>query len=382
MTDVVRAARDLGERLAARADEIEHARRLPADLSATLAAAGFYRMFVPAALGGLEVSPVDGVRALECLAVAEASCAWVAFIGATTGSALVRVPEEAARAIFSRPDTMITGVFAPTGTAERVDGGFRVSGRWQWGSGCQNADWIAGGCAITEGGTRLTTPDGAPRNHMLLFRAADVEILDTWHVAGLRGTGSTDYQVHDVFVPDAHAIGWLVPDMPARPLYQFPFFTFLALGVAAVALGIARAALTDLVALAAGKRRAGSASTIASRSHSHMEVALAEAELRSARAFLYESLASAWTEACAGQPIGIAARRDVRLATTHAVQRATRVVDTAYTLAGGAAVYESSRLQRHLRDVHVTTQHIMVGPGTLETVGRLFLGVDANTATL
>ncbi len=382
MTDLVRAAASLHDELLARATEIEQARRIPADLSATLARAGFYRMFVPETLGGLEASPTTGLRVFETLATAEASAAWVAFIGATTGSALAWMPEDAAREIFPTPETLVTGVFAPTGRAERTDGAFRVNGRWQWGSGSQNAQWVAGGCMLSEHGAPITNAAGAPRNQMLFFRADDVEFLDTWHVSGLRGTGSTDYQVHDLLVPETHAVGWLVEDPPARPLYRFPFFTFLALGVAGVALGIARAAINDLITLAATKKRAGSARTLASRSHTHSEVAEAEATLRSARAFLFEMLDVGWEQACRGSDITIECRRDLRLATTHAVQASTRVVNAMYTLAGGAAVYESSPLQRHLRDVHVATQHIMVGPGTLETVGRLLLGVDASTAML
>ncbi|NJN52712.1 MAG: flavin-dependent monooxygenase [Gammaproteobacteria bacterium] len=347
-----------------------------------MAQAGFYRMFVPQSLGGLEVSPVEGAEVFETLARGDASCGWVAFIGATSGTVLVRVPEAAARAIFPHPDTLIAGVFAPNGRAEIVDGGFRVNGRWQWGSGTQNADWVLGGCQITQNGEAVTTRAGAPRNHMMIFAANDVAFLDTWHVTGLRGTGSTDFQVTDLFVPTAHAVGYEVTANPERPLYQFPQFTLLALGIAAVALGIARDAIDELVTLATTKVRAGSSSSIASRPHSQMEVAQAEATLRSARAFFYDSLGQAWEKALAGKPVPVDERRDLRLATTHAVQSAVKVVDAMYTLAGGAAVYQSSRLQRHFRDVHVATQHIMVAPSTLETVGRLYLGVETNTAML
>jgi alkylation response protein AidB-like acyl-CoA dehydrogenase len=377
---VARAAA-LAPELARRADEIERARRIPADVSAAMAAAGFYRMFVPAKLGGVEASPETGARVLETLAAADASCAWVAFIGATTGSSLAWLPEAGARELFAAPDTLLTGVFAPSGRAAREAGGWRVTGRWQWGSGCENAAWIGGGCVLTENGVPLAGPHGAPRAQMLFFRAADAEILDTWHVAGLRGTGSTDYAVRDVLVPERHAVDLLAPSDPERPLQRFPYFTFLALGIAAVTLGIARAALGDLVALAADKKRAGSRSTLASRAHTQLEVAQAEAAVRSARAFYYESLGAAWEIARSGGAIPLEARRDLRLATTHAVQQCARAVGAMYTLAGGTAVYEASRLQRQFRDVHVATQHVMVSPGTLETAGRLFLGVEANTET-
>jgi alkylation response protein AidB-like acyl-CoA dehydrogenase len=376
------AAEALVPEITARADEIEKARRIPTDLSRKLARAGCYRMFVPESLGGLEVSPLDGVRVFERLARADASAAWVAFIGATSGTVLVRLPQATARAIFAHPDTLLTGVFAPSGRADVVERGFTVNGRWQWGSGSENADWILGGCNLFRDGNPVTSKSGAPRNHMMLFAKNDVEFLDTWHVSGLRGTGSTDYAVKDLFVPDAHAVGYLVTENPERPLYQFPQFTFLALGIAGVAIGIARASIDELVALASNKVRAGSSTSIANRAYTQMQVAEAEATLRSARAFFFEAIEAAWQQALRGRPVPVDERRDLRLATTHAVGAAVRVVDAMYTLAGGSSVYESSRLQRQFRDVHVATQHVMVAPSTLETVGRLYLGVETNTALL
>lgn len=380
MADLLAAAHRLGPGLAARAQEIEDARRIPADVSAEMAAAGFYRMFVPTTLGGLEVAPAIGVEVFETLARADASCGWVAFIGATSGTALVRLPEQAGRRIFHAPETLITGVFAPSGRAVPEDDGFRVNGRWQWGSGSANADWILGGCQIVPDGEG--PGDGTPATHMLLFPRADVELLDTWHVSGLRGTGSTDFEVRDLYVPAEHAVGYLIRKNPDRPLYQFPQFTLLALGIAAVTLGAARGALDDLIALAGDKVRAGSRTALANRPHTQMEVARAEARLRAARAFYYEALESAWQPALTGEPVPVEQRRDLRLATTHAVGESVAVVDAMYTLAGGASVYQTSHLQRRFRDVHVATQHIMVASSTLETTGRLLLGLETNTQTL
>ncbi len=382
MSELLATAQSLAESFGPRAAEIECARRIPADISRQMAAAGFYRMFVPQRFGGLEVSPLEGVQVFETLARREASCAWVAFIGATSGSVLARLPDDFAKSIFPHPETLITGVFAPTGTAELREGGFLVNGRWQWGSGSQNADWILGGCAITQDGTPLRTGSGAPRSHMLAFTPDQVHFADTWHVSGLRGTGSLDYDVRDAYVPEARAVGYLVTKNPDRPLYQFPQFAFLALGIAAVALGAARGAIDDLQAIASTKVRAGGSTRLAERPYAQMEVAKAEATLRSARAFYYETLEAAWQKALRGEPIPVTERRDLRLATTHAMQAAVQTVDAMYTLAGGSSVYESSDLQRRFRDVHVATQHIMVSPGTLETVGRLLLGVETNTATL
>ena len=183
-------------------------------------------------------------------------------------------------------------------------------------------------------------------------------------------------------MPEAHASGLLVRDLPQTPLYRFPQFTLLAIGIGAVALGIARAAIDELVGLASAKKRSGSSASLAERPHTQMEVAQAEATLRGARAFFYNEIVRVWALSVAGQEAAVADRRDLRLATTNAVQCAVRVVDAMYTLAGGASIFETSRLQRQFRDIHVATQHIMVGTGTLETTGRLYLGIDTMTANL
>jgi alkylation response protein AidB-like acyl-CoA dehydrogenase len=347
-----------------------------------MGAAGFYRLFVAERLGGLETSPVLAAQIYETLARADAACGWVAFIGATTGLALQRMTDDAVRELMARPDSLLTGVFAASGNAVKVSGGFRVNGRWQWGSGSPNADWIGGGCTLTVEGKILTSSAGVPRNHMFFFKAADVRSLDTWHTAGLRGTGSSAFEVNDLFVPEAHASGYLITRSPDRPLFRFPQFAPLAQGVGAVALGIARASIDELLRIATEKKRYGTTVTLASRAHTQIEVARAEARLRAARAFFYETIDAAWALALEGTPVPIELRRDMRLANTYALQASIEVVDAMYTLAGGAAVYDSSPLQRQLRDVHVASQHMMVSINTLEMIGQLLLGIEANTATL
>ena len=374
-THLLDQASVLADRFMPRATGFDQARKLDQDASDAMADAGFYRLFVPEQLGGLEASPVVSAQIFERLAQGSAACGWVAFIAATSGSTLGSVPEETARAIFTHPNTMVAGVFAPSGKA-RVDAGqVTVNGRWQWGSGTQNADWVLGGCLVDTG-------DEKPSQHMVLMPTSEIHFLDTWHVSGLQGTGSTDYEAVDLRLSDGHIVGYGGHRPPRRPLYQFPQFTLLAIGIGAVALGIARAAINELVQLAQSKRRINSTATLADRAHSHLEVARAEATLRSARAFYYQSIEAAWAVAERGDKVSVDQRRDIRLATTHAVEASIKTVDAMYTLGGGSAVYADSPLQRHFRDVHMTSQHIMVAPSTLETVGRLYLGVEAQTSTL
>lgn len=382
MIDPVAVARALLPTLRARADEVEAARRLPPDLAKQLGAHGLYRVWAPRAAGGLELAPEPVLRAFEALAEADGAVAWCVFIAATSASVLALLPDDAAREILASPDALIGGVFAPEGRAERCPGGFRVHGRWAFASGCENADWVLAGARLLEHGEPMLGPTGAPRQHLLIVPAREVEFLDTWHAAGLCGTGSCDFALHGAFVPERRVVGLLREQPAPAPLYRFPQFTLLSLGIGAVALGLARAAIDELLALAGAKTPQGAKRRLAERASVQAGVAEAEALLRSARAFLYEALAAAWSEATTGERVSLEGRRDLRLATTHAVRSSADAVDVMYQLGGGSSVYRRSRLQRCFRDVHVVTQHMMVGPPTLELAGRLFLGLDTDTTQL
>ncbi|MBI3785190.1 MAG: acyl-CoA dehydrogenase family protein [Deltaproteobacteria bacterium] len=382
-TDIVAAARGFVDELRNRGDEIETARRLPPDLSQRFARAGFYRTCVPAIYGGLELPPAETARMIETLATGDASAAWCAFIGATSGSVLAQLPEATARQLFATPETTICGVFAPRGRADRQgDGAYRVNGRWQWGSGTQNADWILGGCLLYRDGEPERTASGAPRAHMVLVPAAEVRFLDTWNVSGLCGTGSTDFELADVVVPQERIIGYMRAKPLDGALWAFPQFGLLGMGIAAVTLGMARAAIAELIELAGGKKPMGSRRTLAERATTQIDTAQAEALLRSARAFFFEVIDAAWDAASRSGELTIEQRRDLRLATTHAAKSCAKAVDLMYDLGGGTSVYRTSRLQRLFRDVHVATQHMMVGTSTMELVGRLLLGLETDVAQL
>jgi len=380
--DVRDAARALTPELRERADEIEAARRLPRDISDRFAESGFYRTCVPSVYGGLELAPAETMETVEILARADGASAWCVFIGATSGTVLAMLPEASAREIFARPETLLSGVFAPRGKAIAVDGGFRVDGQWQWGSGTQNADWILAGCQVIRDGKPELLSNGTPRSRMMILPADQIEFLDTWYVSGLAGTGSTDFAIRDAFVPESHAVGIGVDGPLSRPLYAFPQFGLLAMGIAAVSLGLARAAIDELVEIAGGKTPAGSARPLAARPATQADVSRAEATLRSARAFYYETIDSAWQAALADGRIDTTHRRDIRLATTFATHACAEAVDRMYNLGGGTSVYRRSPLQRIFRDVHVATQHMMVSTATLELTGRLLLGIETDVAML
>jgi alkylation response protein AidB-like acyl-CoA dehydrogenase len=375
VTDPEAIAQSYFEEIRARADEIEAARRMPADLSRKLAESGFYRLWVPKRYGGAEAPLVPVLRALELLATADASVGWCGFIATTSSTALAALPEAAAREVFATPETLICGVFAPHGRAEAVAGGFRASGQWAFGSGTQNADWVLAGCMFPAEG-------GQPRQHMVIVPSSEVRFLDTWQVSGLCGTGSTDFRLEDVFVPEERVVGLRVKRPLELPLYAFPNFTLLAMGIGAVALGVARAAIDELVALAVAKQPTHSSKTLSERGQVQASVARSEADLRSARAFYYEAAAAGWEAAVSDGRVSLAQRRDIRVATTHATYAAVRVTQDMYECAGGTSLYRRSPLQRYLRDAHAMTQHVMVSRSTWETAGRAFLGIESGTQLL
>ncbi len=378
--DTVRA---LSAGISARSEEIEAARRLPADLAATLASAGLFRIALPASLGGLELPPAEIVETIEAMAMADASVGWCLMIGATTTLTAAYLPHALAAEMFADPDIITGGVFAPMGKAVVEGDHYRVSGRWQWASGSANCGWLLGGAQVFENGELRKLPSGAPDHRMMIFPRADVELIDTWHSAGLKGTGSGDISVTDVRVPLARSTS-LIVDKPVETgaLYVFPAFGLLALGIAGVASGNARAALDTVKTMLAGKKLPGGQRTAADRQTVQAGVAQAEADLRAARALLFDTIGSAWQMAGTTGDMDIMTRAHLRLAATHMVRTAADVTRQAYDLGGGASVFLSNSLQRRFRDAHTMTQHMMVSPATYELAGRVLLGLPTDASTL
>jgi alkylation response protein AidB-like acyl-CoA dehydrogenase len=366
------AARDLMPKVAELADRGEAERRLPPELVADFNAAGFFSMLAPRSLGGGEAPVAEALRTIELLARADAAPAWCAMIQASTGISGAFLEPAAAAEIYAGGEAVLGGVYAPMGRGVAEGDGYRVSGRWPFASGSGHCTWLCGGTVVA---------DGPPR--LMFFPRSEVVIHDTWHVSGLAGTGSNDIEVVDVLVPQgrSYALG-LQPSREPGPLYKFPVFGLLALGVAAVALGIARGAIDDLVELAGGKTPSGSRRKLAERQVVQAEVARAEAAVVSARSFVFDSVAQCWRAAEAGESLTVEQRARLRLAATHATTAAAQAVDAMYTAGGGTSIYRTSTLQRRFRDVHAATQHVMVAPATYELVGRILLGLETETTTL
>ncbi len=366
-----------------RAPEIEAARQLPADLAGKLIQAGAFRLCVPRSLGGLEADPAQLLSAIETVATFDGSAGWCVMIGATSGMTAAYLDPATAREIYGDADVVTGGVFAPRGKAAIDGDDYRVSGRWQWASGSGHCRWLMGGCVVTENGKPRLLDGDIPETRMVLFPASDAIIHDTWHSSGLCGTGSNDMEAKKLTVPQRRSAS-IATDKPVEsgPLYAFPIFGLLALGIAAVGLGLARRAMRELEILAERKVPTGARRGLIERPATQADYARAEAQFRSARSFYFEAVAKAWDRAQTDGAIPVGLRARLRLAATHATETSAGVVDAMYNLGGGTSVYHDSALQRCFRDVHVVTQHMMVAPPSWELAGRALLGVKGDLSML
>jgi len=367
----------LAPSISARSAEIDKARRLPLDLLGQLTAAGCFRMFVPKSHGGLDIDVPASMEIIETLASADGSTGWVVMIGSETPMFLALLSRSHFDSLYaSGPDVIIAGAFAPRGQAELVDGNYRVNGRWAFASGCQHSHWLFGNCIVTENGTpRAGVIPGTTEARAMMFAPAKAQILDTWSVNGLRGTGSHDIAVENLTVPADDSFDIFF----GRPCIETPSMAepllYAALHIGAVAIGIAQRAITEIVALAnTNKRRLYASASIAESPLFQYRVGHADASLRAARNLLRNQADAVWNSAIAGNPVSIDGRAPVMAATTWAVQTCAAIVDTCYKAGGGTSPYDTSPLQRCMRDIQTLTQHAAVAESWLTTAGAAILG--------
>ena len=347
------------------AAESERNRRVSPEVLDRLRIDGLGGAAVPAAVGGREIDPSDLLGLIETVARGDGSAGWVTMIYATTSVAGHHLHPVGLDEVFADgPASLTSGVLAPRGTAKRVDGGYMVKGTWPFASGSMDASWITVGAMVDES-SRLSF--FLPRN--------EVEILDTWDVMGLRATASHDVTVDNRFVPDSRVFDLTGPSRTQEPIARFPVFGLLAAGIGAVCLGIARAAIDEAADLAGVKVPTGSKRRLIDRPAVQEAIARAETTVAAARCYLM-ALASP------GQAASIEDRARLRMAATFAVSSAREAVDLMYTAAGGSSLYSSSPLQRHFRDVHAATQHMMVAQPTWELAAKALLGIETDTSSL
>jgi len=378
MTGAVDAARRMARPLAARSAAIEAARRLPDDVVSDLRASGIPALWLPTELGGAEAAPAEVVDAIAALAAADGSTGWCAAVAVGTAAAAAYLPEAGAREVFSSPSTLSAGSFNAAGRAT-VDGAgnLRLSGRWGFGSAGSHSDWLSGACVLVdEAGEPLTDDEGRPQARLAFFAVADTTIHDTWHVSGLRGTASHDYEVEALAVPASHTMAFAFSPWPEGAMWRTPPMPLFFAPLAAVAVGIARGAIDDLVELAQTKTPYRSARRLAERDVVQAMVARAEAATRSARAFLVEALEGLLAR---GADATLQERALARLAVVNAASAATDAVNLCFQAAGTTALFEDHPLSRRHRDIHALGQHVVLAFPGFETVGRVLFGLEPDT---
>jgi alkylation response protein AidB-like acyl-CoA dehydrogenase len=377
------AARQLVPQIRSCADEIEASRELPRPLFEALADAGMFHLAVPRAIGGAEIDLPTYIQVIEEIGKADASTGWCVNQAAVFATYSARMPHAAARAIWiDTPRGVVANSPVATARAVVVPGGYRVTGRQGFSTGCRHASWLAAHAQVIEDG-RVRLEDGRPETRYLFVPVAEGELLDTWRVRGMRGTGTHDFAVHDIFVPEARTVTSVTaPLVETGPLYQIPRTLEFASGDAAVALGMARTCLATFAELAGAKTPRGMQALLRDQSMVQVDVGHAEAHLRAGRAFLIETVGEIWADVTAGKPINLDQRATLRLATTHAIRLAVQVVDTVYNAAGVTAVYEEHPLQRYFQDIHVISQHLQARFSHYELVGRHWLGLPVDETRL
>jgi alkylation response protein AidB-like acyl-CoA dehydrogenase len=360
-----------------RAAEGESLRTMPKDLVAMVKDAGLFRLATPAVLGGWEAPPLVTFEVIEELGRADGSGAWTTFIG-NTGTLLAWLEVDAARALLGGdPDRPMAGTFAPLGRAVPKPGGFGISGQWPCASGAAHSEVVLGGVLVMDGEAPRMLGN-RPDWRFAWFPRDAVEVIDTWHAPGLRGTGSHDIAVHDVFVPTEHLCAPMFE--PARidgPLYRLSMYNLLAPLITGFVAGVGRAAVDRFVEIAQTKRR-GIGPTVRDDEHCQVVLAQADLQLRAARSFFVEAISAAWETVTAGGTCTPRQRAAVIGAEQLVMGAALNAVDSLLPFAGASSVRDDEPLQRCARDLHAARQHVLFSADSMKRVGRIAFGLEPN----
>jgi alkylation response protein AidB-like acyl-CoA dehydrogenase len=382
---LVRAAAALQPALRDYHDEIEREQRLPQALVEQLRAAGFYKMVIPRALGGLQVHPLTYLRVVELLAEGAGSVGWNLANNSIGQLVTLGLPDDGVHEIYSRgADTIIAGTAVPGGgQAMPVAGGYRVSGRWQFGSGCQESAWMLGSFQILDDGQPRRRPDGGSLYWRGVFPRTEAEIVPgSWDVAGLRGTGSFDWTVENVFLPERRTmpqVGIPLDNQWERwpgTTYALPVQCWVGPHHSAVITGIARAGIDALIELAVEKTPRGRTGMLCENPQVQEAIGRADAILNAGRAYRSAQIAELWDVVAAGKATTLEQRARCRLASIYAGDSAREAMDLVYRHGGSTSFKRASRLAECWRDLHVVGQTVTIAPEWYPIGGRVYLGMD------
>ena len=373
--DVLSAARSLESQIRAAAESMDLERRVPDSLARALMEAGVFRMGVPRAYGGSESDPMTQVRVVEELSRFDGSVGWLSMI-ASAGSFLAAfLAPGVARRLFGGADSVLAGQLRPPHKAEVAEGGFRVTGNWHFASGSAHSSTMVCGCVVYEGGEPRRRRNGQPEYRVMLVPAPKVKVTDVWHTTGLRGTGSNDFSVDDVFVPFEESVSMAEPPQCPGPLYVFP--PLFLVSHAGVPLGIARSALDFVTELGSRKMAQPGNRLLREDTRVQETVAWAEASLGAARSYVYSTTEELWASLCNGDRPSPHQRATYRLMITYAHQTAKDVVSALYDIASTSSIFRGSPLDRNMRDIATACQHYVVHLRMYRPAGRLLLGMES-----
>ncbi|WP_082802267.1 acyl-CoA dehydrogenase family protein [Falsihalocynthiibacter arcticus] len=360
--------------IAERRGEIEQKRHVPKDIIALMKKARIFRSATPTRFGGDAMAPHHFLKMVDKIGTVDGSAAWVSAFG-SANTYTAALPIEAQEIMYANgPDQVFAGGLHPVQKATRVEGGWNVSGRWKFASGCMGADWIGVGI---EGVPQGDEPNAPPIVMMAVAPADEVEIIECWDVSGMQGTGSHDTTVTDKYYSDTWICERGAPGLFDEPLYRYPAMAYQAQVHAACNLGLARAAIEHAKSVSNAAKLMAGHSRLCDRGYYLTGVAETEAALRGARAFFYEAAEEAWDYLLQGDPVPLEHINLLRLSASNAAKVGAQIVQKCYTISGMGVIASGNPMQRYLRDAMVVTQHAAVTDMTIENAGRVLAGLDA-----
>lgn len=356
------------------AEETESGRTLAPIVVEALRDVGVFRMTTPRDRGGPELDPLRQFEVIEAISYADGSAGWCAYINSTSGFFTSVIDQDVARELYPSIDIATGGMPVPVGRADRVAGGYRISGRWSFGSGVKHTGWMVCGCAVYEDGDPVVTESGGPEAVTCFVSSEQFEVIDTWRALGMRGSGSHDFTVTDLFVPEDRTFDMWTSEIQ-NPAPQFALRTMFLFNHAAIPIGVAQAAIDEFEGIATSKGTMWG--PLRDLDYARTAIAEATAILGAARAYCLEVLGDVYATLVAGEELSLDQRAKYRIAITHAHRSCVQAVEHVFLAAGTSpAVRLPSVLERCFRDVHVANQHVVAAPQTMAIAGGMLLGVD------
>jgi alkylation response protein AidB-like acyl-CoA dehydrogenase len=358
--------------------EFDALRKLPEDVVEQLRSAGVFRMNMPKIWGGPELTPMEQVEVIETLCWADASVGWCSFIWTDSGIYSGYLQDDVARKLYPDLDMAQSGWVYPAGIGNKVDGGYELSGRFMFGSGSNHCDRLAAGFMVAEDGVPIMDASGKPQWRVGIGKPEQFELLDTWYTMGLKGTGSTDYEAHSVFIPAEHTFAFSDKAPREGSIWKKP--NHFLRKMSGVPLGVARDAIDRAIEVLESKTDRMTGQPYRDMEIKQQAIARAEGKLGAARAYVFEALTTEWEKLEADVPLTARERAAVMISRQQAFQMGREIAQMMFDLVGADSIYARNRFERLLRDMNTACQHVVAQEKTLQNPGGLLLGSEKAAA--